>query len=55
MTEFEIFKTALERIEDKIEISIWENLNEALIEDYTTQTDYWFKNGELSFTNHPES
>ena len=51
MTEFDIFKTALERIEDEIKISIWENINEALIEDYTTQTNYWFKNDKLSFTD----
>lgn len=47
MTEFETIKNALERINDNIVITKWENLNEALIEDMSINTEFWFKDDKL--------
>ena len=49
MTEFDIIKTALERIGDKLEITEWELLGEQQIEDITTQITYDFKNKQLEY------
>ena len=47
MTEFEIFKAAFERNGDKIRVEEWECIGEAVIENLTTQVDFWFKDGKL--------
>ena len=49
MTEFEIIKTMLERNGDKINVTIWEGLNEALIENLTQDIDFWFTDGKLTY------
>ena len=47
MTEFEIFKTAFERCGYEIRVERWDIINEAVIENKTTQVDYYFKDGKL--------
>ena len=49
MTEFEMLKEALERLEHKTEITVWESLDESLIEDKTLDISYWFKGDKLDF------
>ena len=47
MTEFEIFKAAFERCGDEIRVEEWDCINEAMIENKTTQVDFYFKDGKL--------
>lgn len=47
MTEFNTIKAMLERIGDTLEITSWEILGEALIEDQTAHVEFWFVNGKL--------
>ena len=47
MTEFEIFKAAFERCGYEIRVEKWDIIGEAVIENKTTQVDYYFKDGKL--------
>lgn len=47
MNEFEMLKAMLERTGAELEITIWDAINESLIEDNTNHVDYWFKNNLL--------
>ena len=48
MTEFEMLKNALIRLEHKLNVVRWENINEQCIEDLTEQITYYFKDGILT-------
>lgn len=50
MTEFEIFKKALERTGAKLNITSWvfNDYTEQLIEDYTHHIAYWFTDDQLT-------
>lgn len=49
MTEFDTIKAMLERIGDTLEITTWENLDDALIEDQTAHVEFWFKDWKLDY------
>lgn len=50
MTEFEIFKKALERTGAKLNITSWDfsDHTEDLIEDLTNHVDFWFTDKQLT-------
>lgn len=48
MTEFEMLKNALIRLEHKLNVVRWENINEQCIEDFTEQITYYFKDDILT-------
>lgn len=48
MTEFEVMKQAFERSGDEIVVTIWGNLDEALIENETEGIEFWFKHNKLT-------
>lgn len=52
MTEFETFKALLDRIGDKYEITEWELLDEAWIEDFTTKVVFEFIGGKLTYIDN---
>lgn len=52
MTEFETIKTALERIDSKLRITIYDEVNRAYIEDLTNEVDYWFEDGKLELVTN---
>lgn len=47
MTEFEIFKAAFERNGHEIRVEKWDIIGETMIENKTTQVDFYFKDGKL--------
>lgn len=47
MTEFETFKALLDRIGDKYEITEWEAIKEAWIEDLSTGVTFEFVDDKL--------
>jgi len=49
MTEFEVFKTALERQGHEIVVTEWEFLNSAWIEDLTAKVTFAFENDKLDY------
>ena len=49
MNEFKMLKEMLERTGATLEITIWETLNESMIEDKTNKVTYWFKENKLNF------
>ena len=52
MTEFEALKKMLERTGATLEITIWKNINESLIEDRTNEISYWFKENKLDYISN---
>lgn len=52
MNEFEILKTMLERTGAELNITIWESIDESLIEDITNHTDYWFTKNILTWIDN---
>lgn len=52
MTDFEMVKMLLEKTGAEIKITIWNELNESLIEDSTNEVDYWFKDDSLDYINN---
>ena len=49
MNEFKMLKEMLERTGAALEITIWETLNESMVEDKTNKVTYWFKENKLNF------
>lgn len=52
MTEFETFKTLLDRIGDEYKITEWKVLDQAWIEDLTTKVTFEFVGGKLTYINN---
>lgn len=52
MNEFEILKTMLERTGAELKITIWDAINESLIEDNTNHIAYWFKGNLLDYVDN---
>lgn len=52
MNEFKMLKEMLERTGATLEITIWGNMNESLIEDKTNKISYWFKENKLDYIDN---
>ncbi len=55
MNEFKMLKEMLERTGATLEITIWENINESLIEDKTNKISYWFKEDKLDYIENDKN
>ena len=52
MNEFKMLKEMLERAGATLEITVWGNMNESLIEDKTNKITYWFKENKLDYIDN---
>lgn len=52
MNEFKMLKEMLERTGATLEITVWGNMNESLIEDKTNKITYWFKENKLDYIDN---